>query len=51
MHHEMEKVEEKKYVEKYLLKHNTALSEGSKQREATSNKKNKNIIYDLFKIV
>jgi hypothetical protein len=39
MHPEIEKVEEKKYVDQDLLKHRASLSEGSRQREATSNKK------------
>jgi hypothetical protein len=39
MHPEIEKLEENKFVDKNLLKHRVALSEGSKQREATSNKK------------
>jgi UDP-galactopyranose mutase len=39
MHPEIEKVEENKSVDQDLLKHMVALSEGSRQREATSNKK------------
>jgi hypothetical protein len=39
MHPEMSRVEEKKFVDPNLLKHRAALSEGSRQREATSNKK------------
>jgi hypothetical protein len=39
MHPKIEKVEGKNSVDKDLLKHGVALSEGSKQREATSNKK------------
>ena len=39
MHPEIEKVEERKFVDPDLLKHRDALSEGSRQREATSNKK------------
>jgi hypothetical protein len=37
MHPEVSKVEEKKYVDADLLKHRVALSEGSRQRESTSN--------------
>jgi hypothetical protein len=39
MHPEVSKVEEKKYVDADLLKHRETLSEGSRQRESTSNKK------------
>jgi hypothetical protein len=39
MHPEMSRVEENKSVDLDLLKHRDALSEGSRQREATSNKK------------
>ena len=39
MHPEIDKVEEKKYIDIDLLKHRTSLSKGSRQREATSNKK------------
>jgi hypothetical protein len=35
----MSKVEEKKSVDADLLKHRETLSEGSRQRESTSNKK------------
>jgi hypothetical protein len=38
MHPEIEKVEENMFVDKDLLKHMVSLSEGSRQREATSNK-------------
>jgi hypothetical protein len=39
MHPEIEKVEDKKFVDQDLLKHRVALSEGSKKMEETSNKK------------
>jgi hypothetical protein len=39
MHPEVSKVEEKKFVDADLLKHRETLSEGSRQRESTSNKK------------
>jgi hypothetical protein len=39
MHLEIEKMEETKFVHPDLVKHKVSLSEGSRQREATSNKK------------
>ena len=48
MHLEIEKVEENKSIDQDLLKHRVALSEGSRQREATYKK---NTISNVFKLL